>query len=567
MKENGRSPFVWVCLLVVWCAPSTAADQYLPKQHAKHQTIQKVLDDLVRTIGDGRTKPSVRLQAGGDANHLRVAWFESKRHSIIVEERTYDLLVTLDPDSLAALAFLLGHELAHYYKDHGWVGDFRHAFVDVKTAQKLQALAPGQLGTIRSIIDQKAQSDMEMQADYFGGFYGYLAGYNTLEIAPVVLDKIYRAYNVKEDTLGYPSLTQRKAVARQSMDSLHRMVPVFEAGSALLLLKKYREAARCFDYIARFFPSREILNNAGITRGLEALDLMPVSDVRMAYPFELDARSRLRHGRKASEYHDMHDLETVEGEIDRLLQEAREWLEKARQKDPNYATTYVNLACVADLQQAYDEALFFAEQAVKKARRTDSQISLANALIVRGIIHRHTSTDSLDEAAAREDFNAALEGNEVLAKFNLALRDAPVVFNRPSPKKHESAAESIGSLSVLHNDEIIDHADIATALPPTDTFPGAPLHARHVPGGYGLVLETGYSTFTFIWTGREYTGQTKRGIGIGSDMDKVSQAYGDPAYVISGRQGIYHVYRYNQIIFQSDAAKRVKQWMIYGIEE
>lgn len=72
------------------------------------------------------------------------------------------------------------------------------------------------------------------------------------------------------------------------------MVPVFEAGHLLALIRRFDEAARCFDHIAVDFPSREILSNAGLTRALGALNLFRgEADVRFVHPFEFDASTRL----------------------------------------------------------------------------------------------------------------------------------------------------------------------------------------------------------------------------------------------------------------------------------
>ena len=78
----------------------------------------------------------------------------------------HDLCRAQGPDSLAALAALLGHELAHYYEDHGWIGDFGNGFADLEVAQSLK----------RQKRSPEKVVEIETQADYFGGFYGYVAG-------------------------------------------------------------------------------------------------------------------------------------------------------------------------------------------------------------------------------------------------------------------------------------------------------------------------------------------------------------------------------------------------------
>ncbi len=121
----------------------------------------------------------------------------------------------------------------------------------------------------------------------------------------------------------------------------------------------YEEGLRCFDYIARKFPSREILNNAGVARALEAIDLFEEGALRFAYPFELDAQTRLRSGGKADQYG---YVETGGEQRERLLEEAVEKFEKACEKDPDYATACINLACAFGLQGESEDAIHYANK-------------------------------------------------------------------------------------------------------------------------------------------------------------------------------------------------------------
>ena len=107
-------------------------------------------------------------------------------------------------------------------------------------------------------------------------------------VSPVVR-RVLRA-ELDERLAGYPPLAERREIARRSQRQLAALVPVFEAGNYLMLTGHYAQAARAFDYIARTFPSREVLNNNGAARALEALEKS--GEIAFAYPFELDARTR-----------------------------------------------------------------------------------------------------------------------------------------------------------------------------------------------------------------------------------------------------------------------------------
>ncbi|MBI2502550.1 MAG: hypothetical protein HYW07_04880 [Candidatus Latescibacteria bacterium] len=536
-------------------APQVHAQQFLPKSHPKCQTALKVFDDLVRVVSDGRTRPALQLLPRGTTSRMRVAWFNPEQNSLTLEERTYDLCASLGPDSLDALAAVLGHELAHYYKDHGWVGDFGNGFADLEVGQTLRQLR----GDLTRMVE------LETEADYFGWFSGYIAGYQTLDMVPEVLRKIYAEYQLGDNIPGYPSLSERQEIGRHSAEKLHQLVPIFEAGQNLLIVKQYEEAARCFDHLARTFPSRELLNNAGLARALEAIPLFPEGQLRFAYPFELDAATRLRGGKKAEEY----DLaEPREEHRSRLLEEAKDLFETARSKDPSYAPAYINLACIAELQDEAGEALFFAGKALQLARRNREALSLANALIARGIARAQSNPP--DEEAARQDFEEARAGNPSLALFDLkalGLRPAGSL-SADGEEKPSSQREQLGGLSAQEYDLILEAPDAIAGVPAASrSQPAIDIDAKQTASWSGLVIDTGYRTFVFLEARRGYQGESGRGIRIGSVMAQVAEAYGQPSALVPGRQGVYHVYERARIIFQASADGRVQGWMIYHIEE
>jgi hypothetical protein len=149
----------------------------------------------------------------------RLAWFSPQQHRLTLEERAYDLCVEQGADSLDALAFVLGHELAHFYENHGWVGDFGNGFADLQVGQAMQVVE-------RSL---EQMIEVEAQADYVSGFYGYMAGYNTLDVAPELLQRIYQAYDLGDHILGYPTLSERQDIARRAALELHSKIPIFDA--------------------------------------------------------------------------------------------------------------------------------------------------------------------------------------------------------------------------------------------------------------------------------------------------------------------------------------------------
>lgn len=552
-----KSPGYLASFALLFCPVLVHPQPTLPQSHPKYQATRKVFDDLIRAIGDGRTRPTLLLLPKDATGRMQVAWFNPRQNMVALEERAYDLCTALGPDSLDALAALIGHELAHYYQDHGWVGDFGNGFADLEVGQTLEDLKHS---TSKMI-------EIETEADYFGGFFGYIAGYNTLGVAPEILAQIYAEYQLGSNLPGYPSLAERQEIARRSAEKLRQMVPVFEGGNRLLLIKKYPESARCFDYIARTFPSREILSGAGAARALEAIGLFAEGQLRFAYPFELDAETRLRGGKRAVEFG---EIEALEKRRARLLAEARELFEAARKKDPAYATAYINLSCVADLQGEREEAALWAQKAVQIARDSGEEVSLANARIARGIAHAHA--DPADEEAAQQDFEKAKAGNQSLALLDLAILNSEAAGyvhlvsgerRNPSPDP-----EQIDGLSAQDCDSICKALDAVTEVPGVGrSQPAIDIYTKQSESWKGWVIDTGHSTLAFLETQKGYDGQSGQGMRIGTVLAQVLASYGHPTALVAGRQGTYYVCEHARIIFQIDAGGKVQGWMLYSIRE
>ena len=504
----------------------------------KAQTAQRVFADLVRAMGDGRTPPELILIADDSDGAMQVAFFNPEQNTISLEERAYDLCIAQGPDSLDALASLLAHELAHYYKDHGWVGDFGNGFADLGVGKTLKKL--------RRHVGKMIE--IETEADYFGGLFGYLAGYNTLGATPALLDAIYAEYELGEELHGYPPLAERREIANRSAQTLAELVPVFELGQQLLLIGHHAQAARAFDYIARTFPSREILNNSGVARALAAVALIDAQPY--AYPFELDAQTRLRQGTSRSS--------ADPREIQRLLEDARGLFEMATRKDPTYATAHTNLACIAALQGHAEQALLYAEHALTLAEQSDDPLSAANALIARGIARlQHNPAQT---AQARADFAQARSANPLLAELNLnALTGTPL------PDQRQAAAAKTPEPLPFAAEEIRQAPDLVIELPGDKDR--AFLFAKQTAAWNALVLDTGESTIAFFTTRDEYNGSTAQQLSTQSTAAKITQTYGTAHRHVAGRQATYHVYQQPRIVFRTDANDQVAGWTLYEVED
>ncbi|NKB68931.1 MAG: hypothetical protein GKR89_17835 [Candidatus Latescibacteria bacterium] len=532
--------------ILLWglVAVSSGADDPLA---AKTAVAQKVFADLVRAVGDGRPQPRLQLVPPAERGPMQVAWFDPRSKVLSVEERLYDTCAAMGADSLDALALMIGHELAHYYKDHGWGGDFGNGFADLSAGRAVQSLG----------ADRKRLVEMEAAADYFGAFYGYLAGYKTLDVAPAVLQRVYNVFGLKAQMAGYPDLDERQKIARRSLEKVRDLVPVFEAGGLLALVGLYEEAARCFDYVAYEFPSREMINNAGVARVLDALRFFAAGQVTFVYPLELDMQSRLGAAGKASDQ----GREDVELR-DQLLVEAGDCFERARRADPAYATAYTNLACVRHLQGEDEEALLWAGKAVKLARQQGAEAELAHALVMRGIVR-----SAADGRQAAADFAAALEASPALVRANLQVLEGAARPGSERPPSRSGIVEQIAGMKARDYRRVLAAPD-AIAVLPEGSFeqPSITVYGRWDEGWTGLAVEADYRTAAFVSTGEGYDGASVRGVRLGVGLDKVEAAYGTASGLVAARGGDFHIYAAEGVVFHLEGGA-VQGWTLFAVEE
>ena len=550
--------------ILVLSAGAAFAVESLPTDHPKYRKVKAIYDSVARAFGDGRVPPRLIVSPVGADSRNAVAWSDPGTEGAIgmeagsgplqagyiaIEEKIYDLFSTLGDDQESALAFLLGHELTHYYMRHGWVGDFGNSFASLEVGRKMIKAA-----SYEEVIKR------ETEADYFGGFYGHLAGYDTLGVAPKAIELIYASYQLPSKLPNYPSRSERQAIAERAEGNLRKMVPVFEAGNRLLLLEKYEAAGRLFEHLAHTFPSREMFNNAGVAYSSEAIRLFRPGTLKFAYPFEFDAQTRLKS--KGARMKGLPD-EFAERR-NRLLQRGADNFDNAIQRDRGYAVAYVNLAAVDTLIGDRDNAVILTNRAMEMARKNNETITLANALVVRGIAYAEGGNKEramVDMAAARN-----LGSNAAAANLALLQDEKGQAAPKRAGEVECATGEMLGGISP--RDNFIKDKDVTTFSlkgvgkeEPTIT-----VHSRQGKGWEDMIISVDGKLFRLLATGKGYLGNTARGIKVGSSLEEVAVKYGEPARVMTSRQGTYSIYRQGEIIFAVDPQGRVSGWMVYAVQ-
>lgn len=164
------------------------------------------------------------------------------------------------------LAFLLGHELAHYAEGH-FVAAADH---NALAKRGLTAVAGASNGAEGEQFRQK-----ELNADRQGLIAAALAGFEVTEI--VAENGFLTQWVSRYDTQAseYAPAVQRANYLRQHLQQVLQELELYRFGVQLALLGRCEEAQPLFMRFRRVFPSREVLFNQGACALQLALQAMP----------------------------------------------------------------------------------------------------------------------------------------------------------------------------------------------------------------------------------------------------------------------------------------------------
>lgn len=311
------------------------------------QTVaEAVLDRLYAANGNYQfKKPKLIISA----ENKKVAAYSPWKNAIVLDEKAYKICQSLGRDSLAALAYMLGHELVHAY----------------------QSQIKGQhLKTNFLAYDQGYQSDIrtEKVADIQGLFNAYLAGYGVLKTMPAVIERVYRAYDLMGKNLaGYPPLEERKASGREVVAIAQNLCDLFEAANYLLAIGQAGLACAAFEHILQYYQGREIYNNLGVAYTLSAQQFWNPQLDRFIYPVEADWFTKLTHIAAAR------GQEQADPSAEPLrlafLEKAIAHLEAAARLDAGYLPARINILCALNMKGDPVAALRYAELNLMKFTR------------------------------------------------------------------------------------------------------------------------------------------------------------------------------------------------------
>ncbi len=507
----------------------------LSKDNYKYQTANEIYQRLAAARGDMRFPPPEFVLS---ANEKNGALMDYANNQIILEEKAYDVCTKFGTDSTAALAAILGHELIHHYEKHGWARKFASGF------------AGDEITTTRdTIINQQKSLKIvnETQADYLGGFLAYSAGYGVFDQPGAFIKGIYEAYGLAgNEPKDYPTLAEREEISKKSGVKVKELAEAFEMANMLAAVSNFGDARRYYKYILEDYQSREIFNNLGVLTVLEALEQFSELEMPFRLPLQLDLSPPEGSGRDG-----------LTGARKLLLEEAIRYFDSAISLDNNYAPAYLNKACALALLEDYERAEFYAGvEAVSRAEKGSKLAS--DVLVLKGII----AAKNRKEAEAGAWFQQAIDANSALAEYNMKkLKGQPT-------GEQESLSSLFGRASSGEVERIngidLDNYEI-NAQPRIDNT----IAAKHrfvvidqpTPQRSKILIhefDGGERYAFFLINGEGYTGETARGIKIGSSREEVVAQYKAPENTIELTNG--QLMAYKQLVFFLGPDNTVRKW-------
>ena len=278
---------------------------------------KEVYTNILEAIGN-KFPPPPKFKIEDSENKIAFA----NGREIVIEKKLIESLC-LQENFEDKISYILAHELAHHFLNHTWM--YRTGFSYSSSIGEF-------INNAASTKDQRKIS--ETQADLYAGFFGQIAGYNTLKHAKNTLNYVYELYSIPNEISGYPSLDERKQIIETNVKAAEALVLIFEIGNALLQLKEFSVAEAFFQEILnRNFNSREIYNNLGLVYLLKAIN----SDERFSkfnYPVHLELNTRLENEKTRS---------IVSENFEKLIELSEKNLKTALSLDPDYINAKKNL--------------------------------------------------------------------------------------------------------------------------------------------------------------------------------------------------------------------------------
>lgn len=485
-------------------------------------TVQKIFKQLTTTVGDysaALPKVVIRPQKRYGASYKR------SQNTIFIEQAALDICASFGENKESAIAFLLGHELTHYYQKHDWQeAGFTTGFL-----------------TSEAVFQKNIQHEKE--ADTYSAFITHLAGFNSVKILPELLEKIYETYELKGKTLtAYPSLSERKALANNVCKTVQGLIDIYQAANYLYALGKYEKAMVSYEYILKYVKYKELYNNIGLCALYTAIPSVQQT-FPFAYPLTLDPTVPLRAPSSFTK--------------EELIQKAINHFSIATNYDNSYFTSYLNLICAYDLNGQYQEVipLINSIRDLATTLKTKQQLQL-----IEGISAFRNNNSVL----ADKYFSAVSKHNEYPDLATIALQNRQIskgaTLQRFTNESLLLTEDKIEGINLLFFEKEKKETTYNLRDTPLDK---KTIHIQQLPLSKIYLFESN-GQVTKMQLTKTSSFKSKQNIGVGSTLHQIEGAYPDlKKRLMPHLKGFYLLIPSKGLFFDMNASKQVVKWGIF----
>ena len=538
-SQETERPAVCQMISRTWPRPDSdpSAKTGAKEASEKYKNALVIFEKLVATRGDVRIERPV-FSMSQEAKSVALINTDQHPAEIALEEKAYDVCAGLGAEQgQAALAFLIGHQLTHYYQKHAVEGSLSDL--------------------LRKDFDadgRQFDADHETEADLLGGFLAYLAGYGQFDQGADLVKKLYEAYTLPARLPGYTSLAERRESSRRTTQKLEDLIHLFEMANLLTAVGSYAEAAEYYKRVLLDYQSREIYNNVGVMILLDAMGQFKENELKYHYPVELDLGASSSKGSSGAA-----DARSV------LLRQALLFFDASISMDPDYAPAFLNKACAYALLGDTLRAHFYAASEARRAVESGSSFPKTGVDIdvLLGIM----AANAGDPEKAKKLFeSAAATPYGALAAINLKiLNGEPLDEEKPAtPDLRKEKIDDQTTQSITNTDDGIlkIDPDRTVQLPDGRVFFQ---NLNQGPGSYALISQNPITenTTLFHLTKPGYEGKTVRGIGLDDNRASIVGKYGEPKRTVETLTGQIMVYKNILFILSED---RLIRWANYVVD-
>ena len=508
-----KKKIIYLTIFLFMAKNDFFAQRVMSNTHYKYLVIKEVMENVAETFGSLSDTPQLIIMQG--KSKIVAEYRVDPNPQLLFDEKLYNICTTFGEDSLDAIAFIVGHELTHYfYKHTDWANFGKDKRGDI-TNENLKLI--------------------ENQADLVGSFRAFSAGYNCFEIMKTLMERIYKEYKLPNELNGYFTKKERIINIESQADKAKRYSMAFEIANFLTLKLKYPQSTRINKLIAVDLPTKEVLNNIGTNQLLQAITFMNQTEMPFRLPIELEINNRLNPEQMRSEDEKLKMIS--------LLNSAVISFNEAIRIDESYEIAYLNLALAQILLEKYGSAQETIDELAKQGRLS------VNGHLIRGIaaimsqnIEEGESDFQKIKGAFEEDFN-----RKVFINYQILIRNG----DRKQFLKSINMNVPKGETKLKEERNLFSYK----------IFSKSPI-AQIFTGDYVIRTETNYSKyfmkFNILLSDTQYevikTNQnnveTELGVKINDKYPKVFNTYGEPTRKIAIHNGQILIYESASMLFQ-----------------